>query len=55
MWRSASVRRLSLALARARGTVSVARGANRCRCQPPSRVQRQIEARATPVFAAISA
>jgi len=34
--------------------VSVARGANKCRRHPPSRVQRQIEARPTPVSAAIS-
>jgi len=34
--------------------VSVARGAKGGRFQPWSRVQRQIEARPTPVFAAIS-
>ena len=52
MWRSASaasraasVRAFSRAPARALGTVSVARGANSGRCQPPSRVQRQMLAR----------
>jgi hypothetical protein len=34
--------------------MSVGRGANSGRCQPPSRVQRQMLARPTPVFAAIS-
>ena len=52
--RAASVRTFRCALARARGTVSVARGANTGRCHPPSRVQRQMLARPTPVFAAIS-
>src|SRR5437868_6819430 len=46
--------RVAPALARARGTVSVARGANTGRCQPPSRVQRQMLARPTAVRLAIS-
>ena len=53
--RAASVRRRSFALARALGTVSVARGAKGGRFQAPSRVQRQMLAGATPVRAAISA
>jgi len=52
--RAVSVRRLSCALTRSRGTVSVARGANSGRFQPPSRVQRQMLARPTPVLSAIS-
>jgi hypothetical protein len=47
------MRAFSRALARSVGTVSVARGANSGRFQPPSRVQRQMLARPTPVRAAI--
>ena len=50
--RSASRRSLSFcAGARRAARVSVARGANGGRCQPPSRVQRQMLARPTPVLA----
>jgi hypothetical protein len=53
--RWASVRRLSFALARAVGIVSVARGANGGRFHPPSRAQRQMLAWLTRVRALISA
>ena len=52
--RAASVRAFNCVLARVRGTVSVARGANSGRCYWPSRVQRQMLARPTPQRAAIS-
>ena len=49
------MRRLSFALARGVGIVSLARGANGGRFQPPSRVQRQMLPWLTPVRALICA